>query len=175
MEQEKKTIKMLTELLDVEKHLDTQVRKLSLGERMKLELIRSMIHMPQILFLEEPTIGLDVIAKQTIREFLRKVQREFNVTILLTSHDMDDIEHVCDRVVVINHGEKIYDDTLEKLNSKYNEFKFVKCNFDSKELSSLKYSNASNKNINFLNHEIIEKGENYFLFKVKKKVIKSHF
>lgn len=166
-------LKMLTDLLDVEKHLDTQVRKLSLGERMKLELIGSIIHMPKILFLDEPTIGLDVIAKQKIRDFLRKVQKEFGVTILLTSHDMDDIEQVCDRVIVINHGAKIYDDTLEKLNSKYNEFKFVKCYFDSKVLNAKQSDDLKDNNINFANYEIVEKGENYYLFKVKKEKLSS--
>lgn len=161
-------LEMLTKLLGVENHLDTQVRKLSLGERMKLELIGSIIHMPKILFLDEPTIGLDVIAKQTIRDFLRNVQREFGVTILLTSHDMDDIEHVCDRVIVINHGEKIYDDKLEKLNSKYNKFKFVKCYFDSEALNTKQGDNSKDNDVNFRNYEIVEKGENYYLFKVQK-------
>jgi len=122
----KNALTKLTKLLDVEQYLDIQVRKLSLGERMKMELIGSLLHSPEILFLDEPTIGLDIISKQKIREFLRHIQKESNITILLTSHDMDDVEKVCDRVVVINKGQKVYDDNLLTLMKKYNHFRFVK-------------------------------------------------
>jgi len=119
----------LTILLDVTQYLDVQVRKLSLGERMKMELIGSLLHSPEILFLDEPTIGLDIISKQKIREFLRHIQKESNITILLTSHDMDDVEKVCDRVVVINKGQKVYDNKLVTLMQKYNQQRFVKFTF----------------------------------------------
>jgi ABC-2 type transport system ATP-binding protein len=114
--------------------LDTQGRKLSLGERMKVELIGAILHQPKVLFLDEPTIGLDIIAKQSVRKFLRQIQREMGVTLRLTSHDMDDIENVCDRVIVINKGEKIYDNSLQKLTMTYSESKFVKVTYHSTPL-----------------------------------------
>ena len=89
----------LSEILEVDKYLDRPVRKLSLGQRLKLELIAAMIHRPEILFLDEPTIGLDVVAKKNIRDFLKKTNKENSSTIILTSHDMDDIENVCERVI----------------------------------------------------------------------------
>ncbi len=154
-EEFEKRIKFFTELLDAEKFLNTQVRKLSLGERMKMELIGAILHQPDILFLDEPTIGLDIISKQKIRQFLRQIQRETGVTLLLTSHDMDDIEEVCDRVIVINHGQKIYDDSLQKLTFKYSKFKFIKAIF--KQMP---------KDLSMLDYEVIEKDKISVLYKV---------
>src|SRR5690606_1191918 len=118
--------------LQTEKFLDIQVRRLSLGERMKMELIGAILHVPKVLLLDEPTIGLDIIAKQRIRTFLRNIQKTLGITILLTSHDMDDIEQVCDRVIVINNGEKVYDDALTMLTSKYQQYKFLTLYFNEK-------------------------------------------
>lgn len=105
----------LTELLDLKEILDTPVRKLSLGQRMRADLAASMLHDPAILFLDEPTIGLDVVAKRNIRGFLQTLNRDFGKTILLTTHDMDDIEQLCPRVIVINHGQIGYDGSIDKL------------------------------------------------------------
>lgn len=127
-----KRLDELTELLNVKNHLDKPVRKLSLGERMKLELIGAILHDPEVLFLDEPTIGLDIIAKQNIRSFLRKIQRDYGITLLLTSHDMDDIEEVCDRVIVINKGTIVYNDNINLLKSKYDKDRYVKFIFDKK-------------------------------------------
>lgn len=148
-------VKFFTKLLDAENFLNTQVRKLSLGERMKMELIGAILHKPDVLFLDEPTIGLDIISKQKIRQFLRQIQRETGVTLLLTSHDMDDIEEVCDRVIVINHGQKIYDDSLEKLTTKYSKFKYIKIIF--KEMPA---------DLSLLNYEIVEKNKISIMYKV---------
>lgn len=115
----------LTKMLGVEKLMDTQVRKLSLGERMKFELIGSILHSPEILFLDEPTIGLDIISKQKIRAFLREIQNKYQVTLLLTSHDMDDVEKVSDRVIVINHGKIIFDNSMSELLHKYKTKKYL--------------------------------------------------
>lgn len=123
-------VQRLTDLLEVSGHLDTQVRRLSLGERMKLELIGAIIHEPQVLFLDEPTIGLDIIAKKNIRTFLRQIQKEHGITLILTSHDMDDVEQVCDRVLVINHGQKVYDDSLETLAGHYKSIRYVRFIFE---------------------------------------------
>jgi ABC-2 type transport system ATP-binding protein len=130
----------LAALLDVRGHLDTQVRRLSLGERMKLELIGAILHEPKILFLDEPTIGLDIIAKKNIRQFLRRIQKDHHITLVLTSHDMDDIEQVCDRVMIINHGEKIYDDNLETLMGHYKALRYVRFVFE-KQPSKSKLNN----------------------------------
>jgi ABC-2 type transport system ATP-binding protein len=105
----------LQELLGLEEFMATPVRKLSLGQRMRADLAAAMLHDPDVLFLDEPTIGLDVIAKKSIRGFLRVLNREFGKTILLTTHDMDDIEQLCRRVIVINRGELAYDGTIEQL------------------------------------------------------------
>lgn len=135
----KSRVKHLTKLLNVEKKLETQVRRLSLGERMKLELIAAILHNPEILFLDEPTIGLDIESKKNVREFLRTIQREQGTTLVLTSHDMDDIEKVCDRVLVINEGKIAYDDTINKLMGHYNRHKYIRFHFtDEIEISELK-------------------------------------
>jgi len=99
--------------------LGTAVRKLSLGQRMRCEIAASLLHRPRILFLDEPTIGLDVIAKQQIRVLIRELNREEGVAVLLTSHDAGDIEHLCKRVIVINHGTKVFDDRVSALRRRY--------------------------------------------------------
>ncbi len=99
-------------MLSVEEKIRVPVRKLSLGERMKMELILSLLHHPEILFLDEPTIGLDFQAAQIIRKFLRRMNRELQMTILLTSHYSKDIEELCERVILINHGRMVYDGPL---------------------------------------------------------------
>lgn len=102
-----------TELFGVRELMDVQVRTLSLGERMKMELIVALLHNPQILFLDEPTIGLDIVASKQIRNFLKAINEERGTTIMLTSHYMEDIKLLCKRSIVIHEGEKIYDgDTL---------------------------------------------------------------
>jgi ABC-2 type transport system ATP-binding protein len=105
----------LAELLEVEHLLNVQVRKTSLGERMKLELMAALVHGPEILFLDEPTIGLDVVAKARVRSFLADVNRVRGTTILITSHDMDDIEALCSRVMIIDHGRLQFDGGLDEL------------------------------------------------------------
>src|SRR5882672_2279838 len=111
----KKSLDELVALLDVEKKLNVMVRELSLGERMKMELIAALLHRPRVLFLDEPTIGLDVVSQKNVRQFLREYNRKHRVTILLTSHYMADIKELCERVVVIHKGKKIYDGALDRL------------------------------------------------------------
>lgn len=105
----------LADLLDVRDLLDVQVRKLSLGERMKMELMAALLHRPEVVFLDEPTIGLDVVAKARVREFLRDVNAARGTTIVITSHDMDDIEALCERIILINHGRIEYGGALTDL------------------------------------------------------------
>ena len=116
----------LTKLLDVTDFLNIQVRQLSLGQRMKMEIIAALIHKPKILFLDEPTLGLDVVSQQNIREFFRAYNQEEKVTILLTSHYMEDIKALCNRVLIINQGKLVYDDLLEKLTKEKIKTKTVK-------------------------------------------------
>jgi len=125
-EQAAQRIRQLTKLLQVDHKLDTQLRRLSLGERMKLELIGAIMHQPEVLFLDEPTIGLDITSKKVIRQFLRDIQQQEGTTLILTSHDMDDIERVCDRVIVVNKGRKVYDDSLASLAAEYKQFRYVR-------------------------------------------------
>lgn len=115
----KNNLNMLVELLDVGRFVNNRPRTMSLGERMKCELIASLLHDPKILFLDEPTIGLDVVSAQIIRDFIKKINREKKCTIILTSHYMGDVEELCKRVIIINKGEKIYDGELAKLKEKY--------------------------------------------------------
>jgi ABC-2 type transport system ATP-binding protein len=128
-EQFKKTLDALVELLDIKDILDVQVRKLSLGQRMKCELVAALLHSPKVLFLDEPTIGLDVVSQNNIREFLKKYNKEKKITIILTSHYMEDVEALCERVVVINHGEIAYDGNFEKLINTYIDHKILEVTF----------------------------------------------
>ncbi len=113
----KKTLDELVQLLGVAEKLNVMVRELSLGERMKMELIAALIHRPRVLFLDEPTIGLDVVSQRAVRLFLRDYNRRHRVTIILTSHYMADIKELCERVIVIHKGTKIYDGALDRLES----------------------------------------------------------
>ncbi len=110
------------DLLGLGEFLHTPVRKLSLGQRMRCDIAASLLHSPPILFLDEPTIGLDVVAKDRIREFLKEINRTFGTTILLTTHDLSDIEELCRRIVIIDHGKLLYDGTLGDLRQRLGRF-----------------------------------------------------
>jgi ABC-2 type transport system ATP-binding protein len=120
-----KTVGDLTELLAVKEKLNVSVRELSLGERMKMELIASLLHQPKVLFLDEPTIGLDVVSQKTVREFLRRHNAEQKTTILLTSHYMADIQALCERVIIIDHGKIFFDGKLNEIVDRFADFKLV--------------------------------------------------
>jgi ABC-2 type transport system ATP-binding protein len=109
------TRREMIELLALDSFLDTPVRQLSLGQRMRCEIAASLLHQPDILFLDEPTIGLDAVAKLAVRDFIKKINRLRNVTVILTTHDMDDIEAICKRVLVIGKGQILYDGHLDDL------------------------------------------------------------
>lgn len=108
-------LKTLTEILEIEEVLHTPVRKLSLGQRLRSDLAASLLHGPELLFLDEPTIGVDAVAKLNIRAFLKRINREFGTTILLTTHDLVEIEELCERIIIIDHGQIIYDGDLERI------------------------------------------------------------
>lgn len=113
----KQRVSKLSEILNVSHLLDIQVRRLSLGERMKMEIIASLLHQPDVVFLDEPTIGLDFVSQRAILTFLQELAQEQQTTILLTSHNMTDISTLCKRVLVIQHGQLILDDSIDKLST----------------------------------------------------------
>lgn len=117
------TLFELVRLLDVSDLLKVAVRKLSLGQRMKMELIAALIHSPKVLFLDEPTIGLDVVMQQKLREFIKEYNHRYKATIILTSHYMGDVEALCKRVIIISHGKILYDGQLLELVKKYAPYK----------------------------------------------------
>ncbi len=123
------TLNELTELLEIKDILDIPVRKLSLGQRMKCELAAALLHGPKVLFLDEPTIGLDVVSQNNIREFLKKYNREKKITIILTSHYMEDVAALCERVIIINHGQMMYDGSLRALIDEHIDYKVLEVTF----------------------------------------------
>jgi ABC-2 type transport system ATP-binding protein len=131
------TLDELTGLLGVEALTRQAVRELSLGERMKMELIAALLHRPRLLLLDEPTIGLDVVAQGTIQKCLRDYHTSRGVTTLLTSHYMRDVEALCDRVIVINHGRLVYDGPLARIVERFGETKLVKLQFEADAPSDL--------------------------------------
>jgi len=112
-------IAMFDDLLDIGRFINTPVRKLSLGQRMRCDLAAALLHDPPILYLDEPTIGLDIVAKQRIRGFLSQINRERKTTIILTTHDLSDVEKLSNRMMIIDHGKIIYDGTVEEIKRRY--------------------------------------------------------
>lgn len=115
----------LSRILDAGDFLHVQVKKLSLGQRMKMELMAALIHSPQVLFLDEPTIGLDVVMQKNLRDFIKEYNRKYNATIILTSHYMEDVEELCKRVIMINHGKILFDGALTELIHKHAPYKVI--------------------------------------------------
>ena len=124
-----KVVGGLSELLEVRDKMNVMVRELSLGERMKMELISALIHEPRVLFLDEPTIGLDVISQKRVREFLRVYNREHRIVTMLTSHYMQDIEELCHRVIIIDHGKIFFDGPLDDIIDRFSVAKILSLTF----------------------------------------------
>lgn len=114
-----------TKLLEMEDFIDQPVRQLSLGQRMRGDIVAALLHSPQIVFFDEPTIGLDVVAKEKIREFIKYMNRTEKTTIIFTTHDMQDIEKVCDRLIIIDAGKKVFNGSVDEIKSKYAHSKTV--------------------------------------------------
>lgn len=129
-EQAKEKIDEIVNLFGIEDLLDRVVRKLSLGQRMICEIAGSILHEPEIIFLDEPTIGLDIFAKAKIRSIIKKMNEEKGTTIFLTSHDIGDVEALCDRIIIINNGTIVTDSTIQDLKSKYLSTKIIKISYD---------------------------------------------
>jgi len=155
-----RTVAEMTELLDVKDKLNVSVRELSLGERMKMELIASLLHQPKVLYLDEPTIGLDVISQKTVREFLRRYNAEQKTTILLTSHYMADIQELCGRVIIIDHGKIFFDGKLSDIVDRFADFKLVTIQLE-------KTGSYSQENLDRYG-DVLEKTPGAIKFKVKR-------
>ncbi|KRQ86099.1 putative ABC transporter ATP-binding protein YbhF [Caloramator mitchellensis] len=125
-----KRVEYLSEVLEIKELLDIPVRKMSLGQRIKCEIAASLLHRPKVIFLDEPTIGLDVVAKKNLRSLIKRINQEEKTTIFLTSHDIGDIEKLCKRIIIINLGTILMDDSVKKLKYKY----------DNKKIISLRYT-----------------------------------
>lgn len=119
----------LTDLLSVKKLISQPVRELSLGERMRMELIAALLHRPDVLFLDEPTIGLDVVSQRKVQEFLKKYQREQGITVILTSHYMKDVQALCQRAIIINQGEIKHDGPLAEIIDRFSHHKVIELQF----------------------------------------------
>ena len=127
-------VKELTELLEVTKQVSQPVRELSLGERMRMELIAALLHSPEVLLLDEPTIGLDVVSQKKVQEFLKHYQTEKKITVLLTSHYMKDVEALCKRAIIINEGELKFDGPLSEVVDKLNTTKIISLQFEQNKI-----------------------------------------
>lgn len=140
-DQFKKIVDELSSMLEVEDILKIQVRKLSLGQRMKCELVAALLHNPKVLFLDEPTIGLDVVAQKKMRDFIKEYNQKYNATIILTSHYMADVKELCKRVIVIDKGVILYDGLLENIVEKFAPYKVIKVDLgeemDQKKLATI--------------------------------------
>lgn len=124
----------LTELLEVKSLIGQPVRELSLGERMRMELIAALLHSPDVLFLDEPTIGLDVVSQRNVQEFLKHYQATQNITVILTSHYMKDVEALCERTIIINEGEIKHDGPLEEIVERFSHHKIIELQFAGTEI-----------------------------------------
>ncbi len=130
MERFKSNMNEFKQLLDLEPFLNTPVRSLSLGQRMRADLCAALMHEPRLIFLDEPTIGLDVVAKEHIRQFILHINRQRGVTVMLTTHDLSDVERLCERVMIIDHGKLLYDGTLGGLNGRFESHWTLTVDFD---------------------------------------------
>jgi ABC-2 type transport system ATP-binding protein len=110
---------VFNDLLDLHEYQNTPVRQLSLGQRMRADMAAALLHNPRLLFLDEPMIGVDVVAKERLRTFIRDINRDQKVTVLFTTHDMVDIEKICSRIMIIDHGRIVYDGSLEQIRARY--------------------------------------------------------
>ena len=150
----------LEELLGFKKLLNKQIRTMSLGQRMLSDLVGALIYKPKILFLDEPTIGIDIILKEKLLNVLKEINKKEKITIILTTHDMRDVEALCDRIVIINEGEKIFDDTMGNLVDKYVNEKIIKVSLKDKvDIDKIKEINYEDNllSVNILKDVLVEK------------------
>ena len=158
-EEFKERLEMFSKMLKIDELLHIPVRKLSLGQRMRCEIAASLLHKPKVLFLDEPTIGLDAIAKDEIRDFLTRINKKEKTTIILTTHDMDDIEALCKRIIIIDQGKLIYDGDLQKINQRFIKYKNVEAEIQ--KVTTKKAFNALLKKV-----EVVTKTQRLLKFRV---------
>ena len=167
----KRNLERFTEMLDMKGFINQPVRQLSLGQRMRSDIVASLLHSPDIVFFDEPTIGVDVIGKETIRSFIRQLNEEDKVTMIFTTHDMQDIEQTCNRIIIIDKGSLMYDGSLHDIRSKYGTARRLIAEFNEEtkvspienveisEMKDRKISFSFDNNIvdvNRLMHEILD-------------------
>ena len=141
-------MEFLKEVLGLEEFLRQPVRTLSLGQRMRADLAASLLHNPKVLFLDEPTIGLDVLVKEKIREAIKEMNRKYNTTVILTTHDMEDIENLCNRIIIIDEGSVIYDGDLAHIKNKFGDLRTVTVELR-ENLSGIEEFDDFNGNVNY--------------------------
>ncbi|MBK1813828.1 ATP-binding cassette domain-containing protein [Clostridium sp. YIM B02505] len=150
-------MKFLDDVLGLDEFMATPVRSLSLGQRMRADLAASLLHNPQILYLDEPTIGLDVMVKEKVRKAIKEINKEFGTTVILTTHDLNDIEELCNRIIIIDNGKKIYDGSIEAIKSTFGYMSQVEIKVKSTEVFK---SFDINKSLNFSKEDLfIEEGD----------------
>lgn len=148
----RKNLKKFTEILELQDLLEKQVKNLSLGQKMRCEIAATFLHNPKIVYLDEPTIGLDVLVKENIRKFIKEINKEKNTTVILTTHDLKDIEDVCDRIILLDNGKVIYDGEKQKFKDTYGKYITAEFLIKDKKLNI-------NGNININNVEILEESD----------------
>jgi len=136
-EEYNETLKLLTEILNLHELLNRPLRQLSLGQKMKCELAGALIHRPKILFLDEPTIGLDAVTKLAVRDFIKKINKEWHTTVILTTHDMNDIDALTNKIILIGRGQILYNGSFSAIKEKYGKIKTINVEFE-KEYPSIK-------------------------------------
>lgn len=156
----RKNLKKFTEILELNELLEKQVKNLSLGQKMRCEIAAAFLHNPKIVYLDEPTIGLDVFVKENIRKFIKEINKEKNVTVILTTHDLKDIEDVCDRIILLDKGQIIYDGSKQKFKDTYGKYVIAEFTVKDKNLNI-------NDNIKIDEIEILEETENQLKLKFK--------
>lgn len=142
------TLNYVVEFMGIKDLLDIPVRKLSLGQRMCCELTASLLHKPEILFLDEPTIGLDILNKEKIRNFIKKLNEEHKTSVILTTHDLGDVEKLCDKIIVIDNGAKVYEGSLGNLKDKYGTINTIKIELDNL-IDSIEINKIDNNGFKF--------------------------
>lgn len=158
----KKNLSNLIEILGIENLLKIPVRQLSLGQKMRCDLVASLIHKPKILFLDEPTIGLDAVSKLAIRDYINILNKEYNLTVFLTTHDMDDIEALCQKIIILNEGEIFYEGSLSLIRKKISYERYI----------TIDLKNKDEKISDFKEAKIINRNENKVTFSFDPEVIK---
>lgn len=171
-EKYKRNLERFTEMLDMKSFINQPVRQLSLGQRMRSDIVASLLHSPEIVFFDEPTIGVDIIGKETIRSFIKELNEQDKVTMIFTTHDMQDIEQTCKRIIIIDKGSLMYDGSLQEIRSKYGTSRRLIAEFNEEtkiepiknvvieDLKDRKASFTFDNNIvdvNKLMHEVLEK------------------